>query len=116
MATTAETFDTPVGQEYGSHSLLRLTLRRLFKQRNALIGMTILLFLILVAIFAPVLAPHDPIKDFVGVPGAEKRGDPCIYLLGCSRGKPQHFMGLDGNFRDQFSRLIFGTRVSLFIG
>ncbi|KAA3645855.1 MAG: ABC transporter permease [Chloroflexi bacterium] len=116
MATTAETFDTPVSQDYGSNSLLRLTLRRLFKQRNALIGMVILLFLVLVATFAPIIAPHSPTVDFIGVEGAEKRGDPCIYLLGCSRDKPQHIMGLDGNFRDQFSRLIFGTRVSLFIG
>ena len=116
MATTADTIDVPVTQDYGSNSLLRLTLRRLFKQRNALIGMVILLFLVLVAIFAPVIAPHSPTVDFIGVEGAEKRGDPCIYLLGCSRDKPQHIMGLDGNFRDQFSRLIYGTRVSLFIG
>ena len=75
-----------------------------------------LLFLVLVAIFAPVIAPHSPTVDFIGIEGAEKRGDPCIYLLGCSRDKPQHIMGLDGNFRDQFSRLIYGTRVSLFIG
>jgi ABC-type dipeptide/oligopeptide/nickel transport system permease subunit len=49
-------------------------------------------------------------------PGAKVRQSPCIHLLGCPADQPQHIMGLDGNVRDQFSRLIYGTRVSLSIG
>jgi peptide/nickel transport system permease protein len=48
--------------------------------------------------------------------GAVKRSPPCIHALGCPADKPQHLLGLDGNFRDLFSRVIFGTRVSLTIG
>lgn len=102
--------------EYRSHSLLRLTLRRLFKQRSALIGMILLSFLLLVAIFAEVIAPYDPIQVLIGVEPVRKREAPCIHLLGCPTDRPQHIMGIDGNVRDQFSRVIHGTRVSLFIG
>ena len=41
---------------------------------------------------------------------------PCIHLLGCPEDRPQHIMGLDGNLRDVFSRMLYGARVSLWIG
>ena len=90
--------------------------RRLLKQRSAIIGMTILGFLVVVAIAAPVIAPYDPIEDLIGVEDVKRREAPCIHLLGCPEDKPQHFMGIDGNVRDQFSRVVYGTRISLFIG
>ncbi len=99
-----------------SRSLAALTLRNLFKQRNAIIGMILLLLLTLTAVFAPLLAPYDPINDLIGEEDVVAREAPCIHLLGCSADKPEHFMGIDGNFRDEFSRVIFGTRVSLYIG
>ncbi len=101
---------------YQANSLWRLTLRRIFRQRSAVLGMSILGALILVAIFAPFIAPYDPEKVLIGVEPVKKREAPCIHLLGCSTEKPQHWMGIDGNVRDQFSRIIYGTRVSLFIG
>jgi ABC-type dipeptide/oligopeptide/nickel transport system permease subunit len=107
---------THKNQDYRSNTLLRLTLRRIFKQRSAVIGTIILGFLLLVAIFAEVIAPYDPIDVLIGVEDVKKREAPCIYLLGCPKEKPQHLMGIDGNVRDVFSRVIFGTRVSLFIG
>jgi ABC-type dipeptide/oligopeptide/nickel transport system permease subunit len=99
-----------------SRSLAALTLRNLFRQRNAIIGMILLLILSLIAIFAPVLAPYDPINDLIGEEPVAAREAPCIHLLGCPADQPEHFMGIDGNFRDEFSRVIFGTRVSLYIG
>jgi len=99
-----------------SRSLGALTLRRLIRQRNAIIGMSILLFLVFVAFFAPWLAPYGPYNDLIGEEPVVAREKPCIHLLGCSQDKPQHIMGIDGNFRDQFSRVIYGTRISLFIG
>lgn len=99
-----------------ARSLGNLTLRRLLKQRNAIIGMVILAFLILVAVLAPVLAPYPPEQVLLDVEDLEDRQAPCIHLLGCPSDQPQHIMGIDGNFRDQFSRLIYGTQVSLFIG
>lgn len=103
-------------QDYRSNSLWRLMLRRVLRQRSAKIGMVILAFLVLIAIFAPVIAPYDPEKVLIGVEDIKKRTAPCIHLLGCPDDQPQHLMGVDGNVRDQFSRVIYGTRVSLFIG
>jgi ABC-type dipeptide/oligopeptide/nickel transport system permease subunit len=78
--------------------------------------MTLLGFLTLVAILAPVIAPYDPLQVLIGLEPVKKRADPCIHLLGCPAEQPQHLMGIDGNVRDEFSRIIYGTRISLFIG
>lgn len=102
--------------DYKANSLWRLTLRRLFRQRSAIVGMIILGFLIIVAILAPVIAPYDPTQVLIGVEDVKRREAPCIHLLGCPEDKPQHFMGIDGNVRDVFSRIVYGTRVSLRIG
>ncbi|MEX1071303.1 MAG: ABC transporter permease [Anaerolineales bacterium] len=99
-----------------SRSLGSLTIRRLFKQRNAILGISILSTLVLIAIFAPQIAPYDPYNDLIGEEDVAAREKPCIHLLGCPQDRPQHLMGIDGNFRDQFSRVIYGTRISLFIG
>jgi ABC-type dipeptide/oligopeptide/nickel transport system permease subunit len=103
-------------KDYRSNSLARLTLRRIFRQRSAVIGGVILILLVLVAIFAPLIAPYDPEEVLIGKEDIKKREGPCIHLLGCDNEKPQHIIGVDGNVRDQFSRLVFGTRYSLFIG
>jgi peptide/nickel transport system permease protein len=104
-------------KDYRSNSLWRLTLRRILRQRSANIGMVVLGFLILVAIFAPVIAPYDPEQVLIGIEdGIKKRSAPCIHILGCPADQPQHIMGVDGNVRDLFSRVIFGSRISLMIG
>lgn len=110
--------DAAVGNigSYQANSLWRLTLRRLFRQKSAVVGMILLLLLIFSAIFAPVIAPYDPEKVLIGVEQVRKRDTPCIHLLGCPRDQPQHLLGIDGNVRDQFSRIIYGTRVSLYVG
>jgi ABC-type dipeptide/oligopeptide/nickel transport system permease subunit len=97
-------------------NLWREALQRLFRQRSGIAGMIIVSFLILIAIFAPLIAPYDPTKVLIGVEDVKKREPPCIHLLGCSTDRPQHLMGIDGNVRDEFSRVIYGTRVSFFIG
>ncbi len=111
--TTAEATATRIR----ATSPWQLALRRLLHHRSGLVGGGIILFLIFVAIFAPVLAPYDPNAVLIDVePGIQRRQKPCIHLLGCPPDQPQHIMGIDGNFRDVFSRVIYGTRVSLFIG
>lgn len=90
-----------------------IMLRRLFQHRSAQLGMFLLGILLICAIFAEELAPFDPI---VPLKGEKRREPPCIHLLGCPADKPQHIMGIDGNTRDQFSRIIFGARLSLQIG
>ena len=51
-----------------------------------------------------------PLKD------VKRRDTPCIHLLGCPEEKSQHLMGIDGNSRDLFSRVVYGARLSLRVG
>jgi ABC-type dipeptide/oligopeptide/nickel transport system permease subunit len=102
--------------DYRSNSLWRLTIRRLFKQRSALFGLSVLVVLVIVAVFAPVIAPYDPAEVLIGKEDVKKRAAPCIHLLGCPEDQPQHLMGTDGNVRDMFSRIVYGTRISLQVG
>ncbi|HEY7735364.1 MAG TPA: ABC transporter permease [Candidatus Limnocylindrales bacterium] len=100
-----------------SSGLWRDTLGSLLRQRNAVVGLAIVVFLLLVALFADVLAVHGPDDVMLGVePGVKKRDDPCIHLLGCPAETPEHWFGTDGNVRDVFSRVVHGARVSLQIG
>ncbi len=101
---------------FESVSLWHTTWRRLFRRRSAVIGLWMIAILVLIAIFAPLLAPYDPLQQLVGMEQIKSREAPCIHLLGCSADKPQHLMGIDANFRDQFSRVLYGTRLSLSIG
>ena len=103
-----------------SVSLWSITKKRLFRRKSAVVGMIILGILIFVALTAQWLAPYDPVKSMLDVPDyagqAQKRLPPCIHLLGCPKESPQHIMGLDGVIRDEFSRLLYGARLSLMIG
>lgn len=120
---TADT--TPIAKldAEGLHSkstgMWRLTLRRLSRRRSAVAGLVILGILIFIAIFAPFLAPYDPTISMLDADPPQKikaRAAPCIHLLGCPTDQPQHLAGIDGNIRDQFSRLIYGARLSLMVG
>ncbi|HMN14966.1 MAG TPA: hypothetical protein PKD55_21830, partial [Bellilinea sp.] len=88
-------------------------IRRLFRHRSAQIGMVILGFMVILAIFAPVIAPYDPTQILTDV---KRREPPCIHALGCPADKPQHIFGIDGNSRDLLSRVIYGSRLSLQVG
>jgi ABC-type dipeptide/oligopeptide/nickel transport system permease subunit len=68
-----------------SKSLWRETIERLLRKPSALVGLFILGTLMLIAVFAPVIATHDPLSVLLDVPeeGVGKRAAPCIHLLGC---------------------------------
>jgi ABC-type dipeptide/oligopeptide/nickel transport system permease subunit len=99
-------------------SLRRDTARNVLRQRSAVIGIIILGTLLAVAIFAPLIAPFDPYVSMLdtGETGIKRGQPPCIHILGCPEDQPQHIMGLDSNLRDEFSRVVFGARVSLQVG
>lgn len=90
-----------------------IKLRRFLKHPSARVGGVLLGFLLIFAFFAEQIAPYDPIVPLKDV---KRRDKPCIHLLGCPQDQPQHLMGIDGNSRDQFSRIVYGARLSLRIG
>ncbi|HND47208.1 MAG TPA: ABC transporter permease [Anaerolineales bacterium] len=102
-----------------STGMWQLTMRRLLRRRSAMAGLVILGILIFIAVFAPALAPYDPTISMLDADPPQRikaRVAPCIHLLGCPADQPQHLAGIDGNIRDQFSRLLYGARLSLMVG
>src|SRR5262245_24304704 len=68
-------------------SLWRETAENMVRNPSAVLGMVILLFLIFIAIFAPLIATHDPEAVLLDVPeeGASTRLDICIHSFGCPK-------------------------------
>jgi len=99
-----------------SVGLWQIASRRLMRRKSALVGMVILGILILIALTAQWIAPYSPTKVLLGSEDVKARESPCIHLLGCPADRPQHIAGIDGNVRDQFSRLLYGARLSLMVG
>ena len=119
MSATASPVPLPAPDSVAERpaSLWRDTLGNVFRQKSAVIGAAILVLLVFMAVFAPVIATHDPTRVLLGVEeGVTKRAAPCIYLFGCDAAQPEHYFGTDGNFRDVFSRVVFGARTSLVVG
>jgi len=102
-----------------SVSLWQITWRRLFRRRSAVVGMVILGILVLIALTAQWIAPYSPILSMLDIKPPQQlkpRTAPCIHAFGCPEDQPQHIAGTDGNIRDEYSRLLYGTRVSLMVG
>jgi ABC-type dipeptide/oligopeptide/nickel transport system permease subunit len=98
-------------------SLWRDTIRNILRQRNAQIGLVVLGILVFFAVFADQLAAFGPDDVLLGhEEGVKRLSAPCIHLLGCAPTHVEHIFGLDGNARDEFSRVIHGARISLWIG
>ncbi|KAA3641292.1 MAG: ABC transporter permease [Armatimonadetes bacterium] len=94
----------------------RLTIRRFRGRTSGMVGLGIVTALILMAIFAPIIAPYPPNQVLIGKEDVGPRDPPCVHILGCDENTPQHIMGTDGNVRDEFSRVIYGARISLTLG
>ena len=69
--------------DYKANSLWRLTLRRVLRQRSAQVGLVILGIVVIMAVFAPLIATHDPEEVLIGKEDVKKRQPPCIHALGC---------------------------------
>ena len=92
--------------------LWRTAGREIVRKKSAIIGMALLSVLLILAVFAPIIAPYDP-DQVLFDEGVSPRDPPCIHLFGCDEEKSQHILGIDGNGRDYFSRIVYGARVSL---
>ncbi|MER2597929.1 MAG: ABC transporter permease [Caldilineales bacterium] len=99
------------------------------RRRSGQIGLIIAFFLLALALLAPVLATHNPNAVLLGKEqGVRPRQRPCIHAVDnlpslpvinffrCAEGQPQHYFGTDGNGRDLYSRVLYGSRVSLKAG
>jgi peptide/nickel transport system permease protein len=104
-----------IGQTLRSHSLWRDAFRETLRIGSAQIGFVLLAFLVILAVFAPLIAPYGPNEVLLDT-GVRVRQGPCIHILGCDESQPQHILGIDGNGRDEFSRIVYGARVSLLSG
>ncbi|HVL89018.1 MAG TPA: ABC transporter permease [Actinomycetota bacterium] len=86
--------------------LWREAWRRLRRNPTAIFGMTMIVLFVLVAVFAPVLAPFSPTKvDLTNIRPGSFPGP-----------SAEHWFGLDQLGRDELSRIIYGARYSLIIG
>jgi peptide/nickel transport system permease protein len=86
-------------------SLGRDALERFRHNKSALVGVAVILLLILVAIFAPLIAPYGPREQVGGLDSSDPAGP-----------SSEHLMGLDEQGRDEFSRVVYGARLSLLVG
>jgi oligopeptide transport system permease protein len=97
--------ERPVGvltQRVRSTGLWQEALRRLLRSRLATVSAVLLALLVLVAVFAPFVAPYDyTAQDYTALTQPPSRA---------------HWLGTDDLGRDILSRLIFGARISLAVG
>jgi peptide/nickel transport system permease protein len=80
----------------------RRALRRLIKQPGAVVGLVIIAAFILIAVFAPLVAPYDPVAT--------------SWSLVRKAPSAMHWFGTDDLGRDVLARVIYGTRASLAAG
>ena len=86
--------------EYSSY--YKDSFKRLKKNKMAMFCAIIVILLVLIAIFAPMIAPYDPdVQDYASILQSPSKA---------------HLLGTDEYGRDILSRIIYGTRVSLSVG
>jgi peptide/nickel transport system permease protein len=94
--------DTPTSRRHARYAAAYQGWLSFRSNTMAMIGLWILIFLVFVAIAAPLLAPHDPFEQTLSnrLQGLNSDG---------------HLLGTDSLGRDILSRLIYGSRITLFI-
>ena len=103
--------DSPMlpGEEFGAPtSKWRRFVRIALRDKFGLLGGFLVILLIIAAIFAPQIAPHDPLEQNLSI----SKQQPFWY----ETGDWDHPLGTDRLGRDLYSRIIFGTRVSVTVG
>jgi peptide/nickel transport system permease protein len=108
MASPAVAVSRPAPR--ASRGLWGDALRRILRNRPAMFGVALIAAFLLTAVFAPFIAPYAPNETFpppAGETSAKKGPYPP---------SPAHIMGQDKQGRDEFSRIVYGARVSLIAG
>lgn len=102
MTTNAAATAPPDSDAAPQESPTRRAWLRLQRRKSAMFGLVVIVALALLAVLAPWIAPHDPIKQS----WSAVRKAPSML----------HWFGTDESGRDMFSRIIFGTRASMAAG
>src|SRR2546426_4621348 len=92
----------PIAASDELESPARRALRRLFKRKGAVAGLVVIATFILLAVFAPLISPYDPIAT--------------SWTLVRKPPSALHWFGTDDLGRDIVSRVIYGARASLMAG
>jgi peptide/nickel transport system permease protein len=102
----AEVEGVRIEHEHLPSGLWRETGRRLLRNPGAIVGFVFVLLFVLIAIFAPLIAPYSPTEQNLS-----------LLADGCCPGPSwAHPMGVDELGRDELSRVMYGARYSLVIG
>jgi peptide/nickel transport system permease protein len=104
MAVVATALGRTHGAGYTSH--WRLVARRFRRDRLAMAGLVVLAILALSALCAPILTPYEVSPTLSAEVMADARQSPTL----------RHPLGTDELGRDQLTRVVYGGRVSLFVG
>ncbi len=102
-AESSSLTDQELGAVGGMSGRKRFT-RRFLRNKVAMAGASFVLLLVVVATFAPLIAPYDPNVTTGGLRSAFQRPS------------GEHWFGTDGTGLDQFSRVVYGTRLALVAG
>lgn len=78
------------------------------ENRGAVVGLVVIALVLVAALLAPLLAPHNPLEQYRGFTRL-----PPFWVEGSN---PRFWLGTDAVGRDMLSRLMYGARISLFIG
>lgn len=89
-------------------------LRRMTQHKGFMIGAAIIAFFVVLALLAPLIAPHDPYLQNL----ARRRIPPIWHgwFYGNPKAGTEYLLGTDQLGRDYLSRLLYGARISLLIG
>ena len=110
MATreTTPTADSLLDVERTFKDRLAYMGRFLWRDKSGVIGLLMFLSVVFAAVFAPLIAPYDPLEQNL----RNAKLPPAWY----EEGSMEHILGTDNLGRDLLSRLIYGARVSLTVG
>ncbi|MFP4021645.1 MAG: nickel transporter permease [Halanaerobium sp.] len=98
----AQNLNIAAEKKLKSESLWTISFRRLRKSRTAVLGIIIIILFTTIAFFAPYIAPYDPMEQ--------------NFIKSFRPPSAEHYLGTDEFGRDVFSRIIYGSRISLQIG
>lgn len=125
MSTIARTTVRPLEQEIElkalvpakpARSLWSNAWRQFRRNKMAIIGLAYLVLLAIVAIFATAIAPHNPVQSDVKTAGQYRQAAWIENVSPMKSGDWSYPLGTDSIGRDVFSRLVYGTRISLVVG